>query len=799
MSDFTDNVAIRHPIPQDFRELFQRASGSNPYAYQAQLAAGPLPDVLIVPTGAGKTNALLLSWLHQRARGDAPRRLVYALPMRTLVEQTASVAVSLRGRLGLSADELPIHVLMGGVEQSDWREHPERQQIIIGTIDMLLSRALGRGYAESRFAWPISFGLLNSDCRWVFDEVQLMGPARATSAQLDGLRAKLGTLRPCETIWASATINGCALKTIDRPHLGSALELPQEDRSGALARRLEARKVLKRVDISGVSDALAPAEIANVVRASHIPGQRTLVVLNTVARAQAVARQLARGANEAGPSVTLVHSRFRPADRQAKLTAAFAEVDPSGPGSIVVSTQVVEAGVDISSRVLISETAPFSSIVQRLGRLNRAGEHVEASFVWLDRGELEESRRGAQTASPYAPVDLNAARAALKRCDGQSLSPAMLEGMSVAESEEDPVMLRRRDLLDLFDTSPDLSGMDVDIAPFIRSDEDRTVSVFFRELGEKPASTIAADQQPAASPHELVTVPLSQLDKRSAWLFDPADERWVRRVGRELPPGSLALLDSADGGYDPVWGWDRALKGGVPPAQQPGRTLPEGIGSDPRSFKGTAQELGEHLMRAASAAKVLANELQLEQGMSEAMIQAAALHDLGKAHPVFQETLLRALADRGDPARLWAKSGSRAPIGHRRQFFRHELASALAVRALAAELGLRSASLVGYLVGAHHGRVRLSIRPAPGERRPEDVPPGVRFALGVADGDRLPEVQTPLGRTRELTLDLACMALGAEDSWARETVALRDDPALGPFRLAALEALVRVADWRAGG
>jgi CRISPR-associated endonuclease/helicase Cas3 len=41
------------------------------------------------------------------------------------------------------------------------------------------------------------------------------------------------------------------------------------------------------------------------------------------------------------------------------------------------------------------------------------------------------------------------------------------------------------------------------------------------------------------------------------------------------------------------------------------------------------------------------------------------------------------------------------------------------------------------------------------------------------------------------------MELGAEPSWSGAALGLRDDPALGPFRLAFLEALVRISDWRA--
>ncbi len=64
--------------------------------------------------------------------------------------------------------------------------------MLIGTQDMLLSRALNRGYALGRARWPLPYGLLNNDCLWVFDEVQLMGSGLATTAQLAAFRAKFG-------------------------------------------------------------------------------------------------------------------------------------------------------------------------------------------------------------------------------------------------------------------------------------------------------------------------------------------------------------------------------------------------------------------------------------------------------------------------------------------------------------------------------------------------------------------------------------------------------------------------------
>ncbi len=116
---------------------------------------------------------------------------------------------------------IAVHLLLGGEDQTDWALWPERDAILIGTEDMLLSRALNRGYAAGRARWPLEFGLLNNDCLWVFDEIQLMDTGLATSLQLDAWRQSLllrpgraefpvptpnhGS-KPCHSLWMSATM-----------------------------------------------------------------------------------------------------------------------------------------------------------------------------------------------------------------------------------------------------------------------------------------------------------------------------------------------------------------------------------------------------------------------------------------------------------------------------------------------------------------------------------------------------------------------------------------------------------------
>ena len=98
--------------------------------------------------------------------------------------------------------------------------------MLVGTQDMLLSRALMRGYASSRALRPMEFALLHEDAQWVFDEVQLMGAGRATSAQLEAFRqaeaerarrdGRAAGAGSC-SLWISATLDPDWLATLDHP------------------------------------------------------------------------------------------------------------------------------------------------------------------------------------------------------------------------------------------------------------------------------------------------------------------------------------------------------------------------------------------------------------------------------------------------------------------------------------------------------------------------------------------------------------------------------------------------------
>ena len=84
-----------------FDEFFRQATkiAQGPFPFQRSFATAPsLPNLVRVPTGLGKTAMAVLGWLWRRRFADeaiktaTPRRLVYCLPMRVLVEQTRDEA-----------------------------------------------------------------------------------------------------------------------------------------------------------------------------------------------------------------------------------------------------------------------------------------------------------------------------------------------------------------------------------------------------------------------------------------------------------------------------------------------------------------------------------------------------------------------------------------------------------------------------------------------------------------------------------------------------------------------------------
>jgi len=788
--------------------FFSTACGSDrqPYAYQSRLADLPCESRLIsVPTGLGKTAAVILGWLWNRVHRKSvpwPRRLVYCLPMRTLVEQTRDCCDDWLKKLGLTKT-VSVHILMGGEDTEQWDLYPEKDAILIGTQDMLLSRALNRGYGMSRYRWPMHFALLNNDALWVLDETQLMGVGVETSAQLDGFRHLWQSTTACPTWWMSATLEDARLATVDHPVPCDGwprLQLEVADKT-KVQHRLEAIKTLHQapLTLSKTTKDRYADELAKFILTQHVKDQLSLVIVNRVDRARALFAALQKAGRK--DSMALVHSRFRGPERKVHQDLLI-----HGSGDrIVIATQAVEAGVDVSARVLITELAPWSSLVQRFGRCNRDGGFNAAGGAdihWIDL-DFEKD----DDAAPYTLTEFKDARDELQKLTGTSVSPKVLSSIHVATPPDVRPVIRKKDLVDLFDTTPDIAGHDLDISRYIRESDDTDVQVFWRDLSSTADQPDDETRDPMRD--ELCRVAVHRFqsflkklneskDGPKAWVWDGLNEKW--QPATRARAGAVYLLDHRLGGYSAVLGWTGVLAKPsktaewTTPLPSDAAAKPDANPRDPLTHSGQPLTLEVHTKDVVEALQEILGSLALPGNEPVALLTAAQWHDVGKALEDFQE-MLRTAAGTDAPAGILAKSGKRGgQMPAHRRHFRHELASALVW--LAHHDGEEQTDLIAYLIAAHHGKVRLSIRSLPEEQAPEGSGSDL-FARGILHGEMMPPI--PGYTTAETTLSLELMKLGLDEkgrpSWLARMIALRDQ--LGPFRLAYLEALLRAADMRA--
>lgn len=748
-------------MTQSFPAFFKSVNRFDPRQWQMDLAQDDACVDRLIPvgTGLGKTLGIATAWAYHRLakqRGDWPRRLAWCLPMRVLVEQTAEELNRLMHvaseQLGIDAPA--VHVLMGGVETDDWHLELTKPAVLVGTQDMLLSRALNRGYAAGRGRWPIDFALLNQDCLWVFDEVQLQGVGAVTGSQLQSFRNddEARSLRPSRTWWASATLRSRWLETVDSTRTikranENRIEVSEADRSLPV---YLASKPLTVSKIEGkISDKATVTAFADLVIESHHEvrpakqGRITLVVVNRVKDAKELDEALRKRDDLSGAELHLIHSRFRGSERAAwrasdgdghPLLSRAACEDPT-TNRIIVSTQVIEAGVDISASCLITENAPWASLVQRFGRAARYGD--SAAVIVVDRG------LSGKNALPYDEDELAASLEALA-----SLSDVGLNSLEKSDMQSQTTpdldkrlfrlpythLLLKRDLDELFDTSADLTGDDIDISRFIREGDDTNVRVcwYQRRDDEEPKKW---RPHPKFQPTRLMLCPVG-VGEAKEWLFASAnrsrhnencdqlpyvfgwsyeDNQWsVLRSSDQMRPGDTLLVDYRCGGYSNESGFlgdklkiDKKYKGVPDPddVSQPKAELSDaqwadqGQQLDPLSQSRSDNQyvsIAQHGIDVAAEIASLVSKFNLPDDIGSLLQITARWHDYGKSHPVFRGNIRPTdspWADREDiakaPSNVWQSPLSYLynhpeandwhvdhPHG-RRIGFRHELASVL--------------------------------------------------------------------------------------------------------------------------
>lgn len=185
--------------------------------------------------------------------------------------------------------------------------------------------------------------------------------------------------------------------------------------NGQELRDLSAKEQAPRYDIQIISGANTALPLA---KDAFREGKRVLWVVNTVGRCQAIARELESALDV---PVLVYHSRFLLEHRQAVHAQTVESFQQDAQPAIAVTTQVCEMSLDLDAHVLITELAPFPSLVQRFGRANR-----RLKFAGKARASVYVYEPG--THAPYKPEEIAASRKLLDSVCGFEKSQADLSG-----------------------------------------------------------------------------------------------------------------------------------------------------------------------------------------------------------------------------------------------------------------------------------------------------------------------------------------------------------------------------------
>ncbi len=333
-----------------------------------------------------------------------PLRLFFAVDRRLVVDQAHEHAERLAdvlrqaepgtvcgrvadalSQLGGGDEPLSVVRMRGGMDwASRWLRSPAQPAVVVSTVDQYGSRLLFRGYHTTPRMRPIDASLTGFDALLALDEAHLSQALLTTARDCAAYQATAAdpyfAARALKVVSLSATADDSG-----RPRLG----VGPEDRAHPVAgKRLHANRRVTLLDVStwakSPTDAFAHGATTAVnALLPHIERPVVAVVANTIASARAAFQPLSARDDL---DVLLLTGRCRDGERTNLVEGPLSEllngVDPhrSRP-LIVVATQTIEVGLDVSVAGMCIEAAAWDAVLQRLGRLDRTGDLALAPAV----------------------------------------------------------------------------------------------------------------------------------------------------------------------------------------------------------------------------------------------------------------------------------------------------------------------------------------------------------------------------------------------------------------------------------
>ncbi len=315
--------------------------------------------ILLAPTGSGKTEAAI-KWASFQNR----QRLLFSLPTRSLVDDIYYRFQGKDGNTGYFQNDTGIlHAASDYTIHSNYVEDPDSHEfdryfhrpVMVTTIDQILFSLFNIGKWDA-VNFSLAHGSLIIDEIHSYDKVTL-------SLILELIKQTRRFQMPI--LLMTATLPSWipnAIKSIS----GEAFDMVTV--SAADKKSPWKINILNTLDLDTV--AMMGKE------------KKVLFVVNNVRECVEVYKNL-KGMDS---NVRCLHSRFLQSDKKEIIEWAKSSIDG---GRILVSTQVVEAGIDMDYDILVTELCPVDSLIQRAGRINRSrNPHVSADiFVYEPKGD----------------------------------------------------------------------------------------------------------------------------------------------------------------------------------------------------------------------------------------------------------------------------------------------------------------------------------------------------------------------------------------------------------------------------
>ena len=402
---------------KELRQALGLRENDEPFPWQCSLLECLMKGigrrlVLDVPTGLGKTS-VMAAWLIAKANGAAlPRRLIYVVDRRAVVDQATREAVRLRTWVEANADvrrklnfgddeKLQISTLRGQfADNGQWLANPSSPAMVVGTVDMIGSRLLFEGYGVSRKMRPYHAGLLGIDSLFVIDESHLVPPFealldRATKPDTDlcGEESEAKLIPRSVVVSLSATGRDCD---------GEVMTIDARDVNHPIAgKRLRAVKRLKLIHPEKDDEDLVERLASEAWKLSDngASNKRIIVFCNSRSIAMKVEQavmKFAKGDKKQGIVEQKIEAQLfvgsrRVRERQQvekwleKFGFLAGSKSQSTASTFVFATSAGEVGVDLDADHMVCDLVAFERMVQRLGRVNRRGEGDAEVHVLLQR------------------------------------------------------------------------------------------------------------------------------------------------------------------------------------------------------------------------------------------------------------------------------------------------------------------------------------------------------------------------------------------------------------------------------